>query len=97
MLVNGYAAGTKTQITGLLTANYGGMRNFGKIYGVMAALMAAAAGIGPLLAGRIYDTSGGYGPFLLTGAAGCVLGGLIMISLPGYPSWHARETKLAAL
>lgn len=87
MLVNGYAAGTKTQITGLLTASYGGMRNFGKIYGVMAALMALAAGIGPALAGLIYDTFGGYGPFLLVGAVGCTLGGLLMVSLPAYPVW----------
>ena len=93
MLVNGYAAGTKTQITGFLTASYGGMRNFGKIYGVMAALMAAAAGVGPLLAGRIYDVTGGYSPFLLAGAAGCVFGGLMMISLPGYPSWQKREAQ----
>ena len=64
MLVNGYAGGTKTQITGLLTANYGGMRNFGKIYGVMAALMAAASGVGPLMGGMIYDYYGNYSPFL---------------------------------
>lgn len=88
MLVNGYAAGTKTQITGFLTASYGGMRNFGKIYGVMAALMAAAAGVGPLIAGIIYDQFGGYGPFLALGAAGCVLGGILMISLPAYPAWE---------
>lgn len=90
MLVNGYAAGTKTQITGFLTATYGGMRNFGKIYGVMAALMALASGVGPLLAGYIYDISGGYSPFLLIGALGCAAGGLLMISLPVYPSWDNR-------
>ena len=59
----------------------------------MAALMAAAAGVGPLLAGRIYDVTGGYSPFLLAGAAGCVFGGLMMISLPGYPSWQKREAQ----
>jgi len=87
MLVNGYAAGTKTQITGFLTAQYGGMRNFGVIYGVMAALMALAAGVGPTLAGAIYDSSGGYSPFLVLGAAGCLLGGALMISLPRYPEF----------
>lgn len=88
MLVNGYAAGTKTQITGLLTAKYSGMRNFGKIYGVMAGLMALAAGLGPTLAGAIYDTFGGYGPFLLVGAVGCLFGGFLMLSLPSYPVWQ---------
>ena len=87
MVVNGYAAGTKTQITGFLTASYGGMKNFGTIYGVMAALMALASGVGPMLAGVIYDMADGYGPFLLAGAAGCALGGVLMISLPAYPKW----------
>lgn len=96
MLINGYAAGTKTQITGFLTASYGGMRNFGKIYGVMAALMALASGVGPLLAGSIYDFSGGYGPFLVLGTVGCVLGGLLMITLPAYPSWKEDAGDLDA-
>lgn len=91
MLINGYAAGTKTQITGFLTATYGGMQNFGKIYGVMAALMALASGVGPLLAGYIYDISGGYSPFLLIGALGCAVGGLLMISLPVYPAWKKQQ------
>lgn len=88
MLVNGYAAGTKTQITGFLTASYGGMKNFGKIYGVMAALMALASGVGPMIAGLIYDYFGGYEPFLAAGAIGCTLGGFLMISLPAYPAWQ---------
>ncbi|QIG80803.1 MFS transporter [Stakelama tenebrarum] len=92
MLVNGYAAGTKTQITGFLTASYGGMRHFGAIYGVMAGLMALASGVGPMLAGVIYDAFGGYGPFLLAGAIGCGLSGLLMISLPSYPKFEQQET-----
>jgi MFS family permease len=63
------------------------MRNFGKIYGVMAALMALASGLGPLLAGAIYDFSGGYTPFLILGTIGCLIGGLLMITLPAYPGW----------
>lgn len=93
MLVNGYAAGTKTQITGLMTAKYGGMRNFGKIYGVMSALMALAAGVGPTLAGVTYDQFGGYSIFLIAGAVGCLLGGILMITLPAYPDWEARRER----
>ena len=93
LIVNGYAAGTKTQITGFLTAQYGGMRNFGSIYGFMAALMSLAAGVGPTLAGLIYDQFGGYGPFLTAGTIGCLLGGILMITLPAYPSWRDREAS----
>jgi predicted MFS family arabinose efflux permease len=90
LMVNGYAAGTKTQITGYLTAGYGGMKSFGVVYGVMAACMAAASGLGPLVAGVVYDSTGGYGPFLIAGAIGCTLGGLMIISLPGYPKWDRK-------
>lgn len=82
MLVNGYAFGTKTQITGYMTANYAGMKSFGFLYGIMSALMALASGLGPFMAGYIYDHMGGYGPFLLIGTVGCAIGGLLMITLP---------------
>ena len=95
LLVNGYAAGTKTHITGFLTAGYAGMKNFGAIYGVMSSLMALASGMGPLLAGLTYDLSGGYGLFLLTGTVGCAVGGLLIISMPAYPDWDKREKAAA--
>lgn len=82
MIVNGYAFGTKTQITGFMTANYAGMKSFGFLYGIMSALMALASGLGPFMAGYIYDTMGGYEPFLIIGTIGCAIGGVIMISLP---------------
>jgi predicted MFS family arabinose efflux permease len=88
MLANGYAFGTKTQITGFLTASYGGMKHFGVIYGVMAALMALASGLGPMVAGFTYDHLGGYGPFLLAGGIGCALSGVLMLTLPAYPMWQ---------
>ncbi len=93
LMVNGYAAGTKTQITGYLTASYGGMKSFGVVYGVMAACMAAASGLGPLTAGLNYDHLGGYGPFLLAGSVGCAIGGLIVISLPAYPQWKKKDVE----
>ena len=96
LMVNGYAAGSKTQITAFLTASYAGMRHFGVIYGVMAALMAAASGLGPLTAAIIFDRSGNYTPFLLLGAIGCALAGAIIVSMPGYPAWKASEGDLPA-
>lgn len=90
MLVNGYAAGTKIQIVGYLTAGYAGMRNFGAIYGTMSALLALASGLGPMLAGFVYDKTGNYSLFLAAGAAGCLLGGLLIASLPRYPHWGGK-------
>jgi predicted MFS family arabinose efflux permease len=93
LLVNGYAAGTKTHITGFLTAGYAGMKNFGAIYGVMSSLMALAAGVGPMLAGMVYDAQGDYRLFLIAGAAGCALGGLLIVSMPRYPDWESRRDE----
>ena len=92
LLINGYAAGTKTHITGFLTAGYAGMKNFGAVYGVMSSLMALASGLGPLLAGLTYDLSGGYGLFLVAGTVGCALSGLLIISMPAYPNWDVRAS-----
>lgn len=88
VVINGYAAGTKMQICAFLTVGYAGMRNFGSIYGMMSALVALASGLGPFVAGRIFDTMGGYGPFLWAGVVGCTLGGVLLVLLPAYPRWE---------
>lgn len=94
MLVNGYASGSKTQITGHLTAAYGGMKSFGAIYGAMSSLLAGASGLGPLLAGMAHDRAGSYGPFLIAGAIGCAFGGLLMLTMPRYPEWETHRRDL---
>jgi MFS family permease len=97
VVINGYAAGTKMQICAFLTVGFAGMRNFGSIYGAMSALVALASGLGPFVAGRIYDTMGGYGPFLWAGVVGCTLGGVLLVLLPAYPRWDDEaEAERAA-
>lgn len=91
MLANGYAAGTKTNITLYFAAGFGGMKNFGVIYGTMSAAIALAAGVGPLVAGVMYDHFGGYNEFLLFGVISCVVGGALVMSLPPMPRWTDAE------
>ncbi len=88
MLVNGYTAGSKTQITGFLTGMYTGMKNFGTIYGFLAGIVAFAAAAGPTLAGKLYDMYGNYDVFLIIGAVGSVIGGLLLFSMPAYPDFE---------
>ena len=88
MLINGYSAGSKLQIASYLTARYAGRRHFGVIYGVIISLVTFGSGLGPLVAGMIYDATGGYTPFLIAGAAACVLCGALVLSLPAYPKWR---------
>ena len=95
LVVNGYAAGTKMQICAFLTAGYAGMRNFGAIYGTMSAIVALASGLGPFIAGLVYDFAGDYVPFLWAGVIGCTLGGALLITLPAYPRWEEEDNTIA--
>jgi predicted MFS family arabinose efflux permease len=96
MLVNGYTAGTKLQISGYLTSRYAGPRSFGTVYGFINSVIAAGAALGPVVAGFAYDTAGNYQPFLIVGAIGCVLCGLLLLTLPRYPTFITEETPIEA-
>ena len=91
MLVNGYTAGAKLHIASYLTVQYCGMKNFGKIYGVITTMVSLGSGIGPLVAGMIYDATGNYDAFLMAGTVGLVVSGAMLFTLPGYPDWGERE------
>jgi predicted MFS family arabinose efflux permease len=96
ILINGYSAGTKLQICTYLTASYAGLRNLGAVFGAMYSLVALGSGLGPMIAGLVYDLTGGYTPFLLAGVVGCIACGGLVLTLPRYPDWPASETGTAA-
>ena len=90
MIINGYAAGTKLQIASYLTSAYGGMRNFGTIYGTLASLITLGSGLGPVVAGAIYDATGTYDAFLIFGVAGTVFSSWLIFRLDDYPDWTRK-------
>lgn len=89
MLIIGYSNGAKLQISAFLTSVYGGMRNFGKIYGVMVSIMAGAGGLGPLLGGVIYDIAGGYTHLIVIAIPFNLIAGLLLFRLGTYPRWNS--------
>lgn len=95
MFINGYAAGTKLQIAGYLTSAYGGMKNFGAIFGTMASLIALGSGLGPLLGGYVFDRFGNYDPYLWIGIFGTFLSAFLIFGLPDYPEWVRRPHSKA--
>lgn len=97
VFVLGYCSGASLQLATYLTTRYAGLRNFGAIFGVFSSLMAAAAGVGPVLAGRIFDMTGGYGPLLMGGIPAATVAGLAVFRLGAYPTFErvAPETPLA--
>jgi len=72
------------------------MRNFGKIFGTMASIIALGSGLGPVLGGLVYDMYGSYTPFLLAGVAGSLLSGFLIFGLGRYPVWE-QEAQAVAL
>ncbi|MCJ2188511.1 MFS transporter [Novosphingobium beihaiensis] len=91
LMINGYAGGTKLQLVGYLTAAYSGMRKFGAIFGLMASLIAAGSGLGPVLGGVIYDVWHSYVPGLWGGFVLTLLSALLLLGLGPYPDWSKRE------
>lgn len=93
VVVNGYGAGCALQIGSYLTAQHAGMRNFGAIYGGMTSVVAVGSGIGPVLAGAVFDRAGNYDVFLISGTVGCVLCGALTLLLPAIPAWRSTDAE----
>jgi predicted MFS family arabinose efflux permease len=93
IVISGYAAGTKIQLCSYLTARYGGIKNYGVIFGFMTSVISLASAVGPLLAGVVHDQFGSYGPFLWAGVGISIVSGLLIFSLGAYPQW---DSPLAA-
>ncbi|WP_343716336.1 MFS transporter [Inquilinus sp.] len=80
----GFSLGAEVDLISYLTARYFGMRRYGFLYATIYAFFAVGAAIGPLVAGRIYDATGGYGAAIWTVVACLVGGALAALSLPRF-------------
>lgn len=67
VVIAGYGSGAVINITTYLTTRYAGVRHFGKIFGIISSLMGLGAGLGPVIAGKVFDVSGSYSAYLLLG------------------------------
>jgi MFS family permease len=89
VLVAGYGSGAAINITTYLTTRYAGVRHFGKIFGLISSVMGLGAGLGPIIAGRVYDYSGDYRPYLLLGIGVACLASLAVTRLGPYRDFAA--------
>jgi MFS family permease len=88
MLIIGYSSGAYLQVCTYLTSRHGGLRNFGKIFGVMAALMSLGSSLGPQLIAFVVDRFGTYTPVLIVGIPVALLAGWLVCNLGPYPHWE---------
>lgn len=87
----GYTAGAYLQLCTYLTTRYGGLRHFGKIFGVMASLLAFGTGVGPLLGGLVFDSFGSYALLLILGMPAGLLAGVLVARLGPYPEFELQS------
>lgn len=88
MLILGYSSGAYLQVCTYLTSRHGGLRHFGKVFGVMAALMSLGSGLGPQLVGAVVDHFGNYTPVLIIGIPTAMIAGWLVGDLGPYPRWE---------
>jgi MFS family permease len=88
MLILGYAAGAYLQLCTYLTSRYAGVRHFGKIFGVMASLMALGTGVGPVVGGMVFDYFHSYTPLLIGIVPTALVCGALVTRLGEYPDFN---------
>jgi MFS family permease len=85
--IAGYSGGASLHMTNYLATRYAGLGHFGKIFGVISSMMGLAAGISPLVAGLIFDSTGSYDLLLITGIPLALAAGLLVSTLGRYPEF----------
>ncbi|MBA4763186.1 MFS transporter [Sphingomonas sp.] len=83
--VLGLSIGAELDSVIYLATRYFGMRNYGALFGFIAALISTGTGLGPLTASALFDHFGSYEPFLLTIIPAALLCSLLTATMGAYP------------
>jgi MFS family permease len=87
----GVSSGAQLQLLVYLTTRHFGMRAFGTIFGFISWSLTIASGVGPILAGRIYDQTGDYRLLLIAGIPLSIGASLLMLWVGDYPEVRAAR------
>lgn len=89
VIVLGLCVGGEYDAVIYLSSRFFGLRNFGTLFGIIASLILAGVGLGPIVGGLVYDISGNYELFLVVVIAMSALASLLMGTLGRYPEHSA--------
>jgi MFS family permease len=95
--VLGLCGGAQTHVLPYLVSRYFGLQAFGKLFGVIASVMGVAVGMGPLLAGTIFDHTHAYDLLLMGCIPTVVVTAVLILSLGRYPDDPAKTERAAPL
>jgi predicted MFS family arabinose efflux permease len=96
VVLAGFSATATMTMTVYMTTRYAGIHHFGKIYGAISACMGLGSGIGPPLAGAIFDRTGSYDNYLLIGVPVALASGLLVLRLGAYPNFGSSHKATAS-
>ncbi|MCP1472293.1 MFS family permease [Sphingobium sp. OAS761] len=85
----GLSLGAEVDVFAVLSARYFGVANYGLLFGTIAGLISFGAGVGPTLAGLVFDTYGGYDYLFVAIMPMLVASSLLVLSLGKEPAFKA--------
>ncbi len=89
----GAALGSEGDSIAYLVGRFFGRRNFGALCGLMTSFFAFGFGLGPLLGGRIFDSTGSYRAALISACGLLLLSVILVTTLGRYPVFGADIHK----
>jgi MFS family permease len=80
----GASLGADADLCSYLVARYFGLRHFGALYGALISVLGLSVGVGPPVAGLVYEQTGSYDAYFLAGIPICLLASLMIWLLGPY-------------
>lgn len=91
VLCIGFGAGFEFDLLAYLISRYFGQRNYGTIYGCFYTVIAFGGGLGPVVYGYAFDSTGTYSHALLVGVGSVLTGAALLLLLGAYPVFTAGD------
>jgi predicted MFS family arabinose efflux permease len=95
IILIGFAVGVEYDLMAFLVARYFGMRSYTAIYGVLYAFFSVGAGVGPLLFGWSFDSTGSYRLILDAAFISLLVCGAALLTLGRYRYALRRDAGAA--
>jgi MFS family permease len=85
LFIQGFAGGAIMSLAAYLLVRYAGTRSFGQLFGLASGLMGLGSGIGPFVAGLVFDAAGTYTPLLIGFIPAALVAGALIGALGRRP------------
>ncbi|ATE66162.1 MFS transporter [Rhizorhabdus dicambivorans] len=82
--IQGLALGAEMDVMTYLTSRYFGLRNYGTLMGTIMGVLVLGNGVGPTLAGWVYDITGSYQLYVMGAIPAFLVSALLIASLGDY-------------